>query len=382
MNVTQPTAMSADALLNAVSLGAAEETFLSVYVPSDSHGTTPETVRLRVLALLDDLEGRQDPARASAILGERKRMESYLRLLRPGGPGLAIFASAQADVWHALWLPVQPQPHASYGAGAYVLPLIDLQDEFEPLALVRIESDRARLLAISASRIVEAQDVASEVPGKQRRGGWNAYEAKKWERHRDVHIAEHFKKVLRALDGLHARFRFRRLFLSGPPEPQAMFRDILPHDVGALVAGSIPIDTYAADADMLARVLAVNQQAEREEEMKTVESLITRGEKHDGAVIGRAPAIWAMNHHQVRKLVLSIDAPLAGRRCAECGLLEPAEETHCVQCGGGLLDVDLRDEFGRVIVRRGVGVEIVHGPAAAILDAHEGVGALLTIEPH
>ena len=380
MNGTEPTTITADVLKDAIALAIAEETFLTVYVPSDPHDYTSNNVRLQVRELLDALEGRIDASLAEGLQRERERLESHMRLLRAGGLGLAIIASERAGVLLAAWLPTQPHPHASYGVGAYVLPLLNLQDEFQPVAFVRIESDKARLIVTSASRIVEGRAVKSEVPAKPHGGGWQAWEEKRSERHRDVLIAEHFKKVMRELSDLQAHHGFRRLYLGGPSEPLAMFKDALSHDLAALVAGVVHVDTNASDAEVLAHVLAADQRMERAEEMNAVESLGTRGEKRSGATIGRAATIWAMNRHQVHKLVLSMEAPLPARRCPVCRLLQPVEEARCVQCGGKLQETDLREDFSKAVVQHGIDLEIVNGPAAALLGAHEGVGALLKIE--
>jgi hypothetical protein len=170
--MTQPKSSTADVLKELVSLGQSDDLYLSVYLPTNAWENTTEATRLQLASLLEgiasDLRGT---SWETLFSDEKTTTDEYVRAVRPGGQGLAILSSRAAREWHAVWLP-QPVPaYARFGHGAYVLPLVDLLDEMEPVCLAVIERSGARFLVAAAGSIVESKAVQSDVPRRQKAAG-------------------------------------------------------------------------------------------------------------------------------------------------------------------------------------------------------------------
>ncbi len=135
MVYTAPVEATAEYLKRLVDRARSPHLFLSVYMPEGQEVTTTEALRLRLAALLDGVEeGLEGTSWEEPFQAERTLVEDYALTLRPGGPGLAVLSSREAREWHALWLPMRVEEHVRFGCGAYVLPLLDVLDEFEPVA--------------------------------------------------------------------------------------------------------------------------------------------------------------------------------------------------------------------------------------------------------
>jgi SAM-dependent methyltransferase len=392
MTTSPPVLPAKEDLNRIIQLSQSPHGFLSVYLPTDPAETSTEGIRLRVSAMLDQL--------ATDLAGtplehpfaeERKLVEEYARSLRPGGRGLAIISSLPAQEWDALWLPDPVEEHVRYGRGAYVLPLMDLLDEWEPVALAMVEKDRARLMVIARGRTEEVQHLETPLPerdstrgrvsprlqrsGLTREAGGGG--AAGFQRHLMTHVENHLKRVHQELEEFHRRYSFRRLFLAGPRDTVALFRAHLSHELQVRLAGELNIDAYASDQAIVHQVRRAAREVERQEEVELVQEIITRAEKDQGAVTGTAPSLWAVNRHEMHLLVLAGESSGQASYCPNCDILLPPEDIVCPQCDAKPQPVDLWEELPGFTIRRSTPLEIVHGEAASLLWHHQSIGGLL-----
>ncbi len=301
-----PAKATAQAIQGIIPLARSAHTFLSVYLPTGPARTTTEGSRLRLAALLEEAAQRlADPAWAAGFEKERKAVVAYMRSLRPGGQGLCLLSSGEAGEWQALWLPDQVKEHVRFGPGAYVLPLLDVLDEWEPMGVALVTKDVARLMVLDAGRIEEVRRVDSDVPGKNKAGGWAAWESARIQRHLLVHAQDHLKQAVEELAREHRRHPFRRLFLGGAPEAVGLFKKLLPAELKGKLAGELPLDLFASDDKIRAQAMEAGRAVERKGEQALVEELITRAAKEQGAVAGLDPTLWALNRRELHLLVLA-----------------------------------------------------------------------------
>lgn len=397
----EPSNATMDEIQRLIPLATSSDPYLSVYVPTSPTDIGTEGIRLRVIAMLDRLQeevastGQQRP-----FLDERKLVEDYLRGIRPGAAGLVILSSRPAQEWAALGLPYPVEEHARFGPGAYVLPLIDVLDEFEPVGLVMIERDRARLIVLAAGEITSVEQVESDVPGQHRAGGGTATHYRtsiqsypgqrqasggasaRIQRHIQVHVHRHLQEVARELEIQHSRNSFRRLLVAGPPQAVGQLESMLPRPLKDLLVGEIALDAHASDQEIAVKVLAAARQAERKEEKELVQEIITRAEKDQGAVAGIATSVWALNRHQLHLLALASGMSESGRACPPCDLLLPVEDIMCPQCNQKTRQINLWEEVPGFAMRQGARLEVVHEEAASLLWQYEGMGGFLKSVRH
>jgi peptide chain release factor subunit 1 len=380
-----------------VPLARSSHLFLSAYLEATPGDTSMDGLRLRLAARLTELA--QDLAGtpwARPFQEERAQVESFVKSLRPGGRCLALLSSQEAGAWTALWLPSGTPDHVRFGRGAYVLPLVDMLDEWEPVGLVEVHKDKARIMVLTAGRMEETQEFQAEVPGRSRAGGGaptryrpggsvapGAQHAAgggagaRFERHIEVHIEEHLKDVAQGLNDVQRRVNFRRFFLAGPAEARALFKSHLSHEMEARLMGDLSVDPRATGAAIAAQVSQAAQEAERRQELAMVQEAITRAEKRQGAVAGVAATLGAINDRQVRLLMMSAEMDQPGRYCQTCGLILPPEDIVCPRCDAKTRRVRLWEELPGIALGQDIALEVVHGQAASDLWAYEGIGALL-----
>lgn len=392
MKTTAPVQATIATLQAAIKFAGSPQLFLSIYLPTNTAEITTEGIRLKLTAMLNELSRKLLGTPWEESFGEeRKVVEGYLRSLRPGGRGLVILSSLEAKKWETLWLPFPVEEHVRFGPGAYVLPLLDIMGEWEPTGLAMVAQDSARLLILGAGQIEEVLHLKAEAtardatagrvsPRLQRSGltreaGGGG--AARFQRHLQVHVDNHLKRVVRELDSLHRRHAFRRLFLAGPAETLALFKSHLTNELKSRLVGELSIGAHASDEDIRRQVLHRIQGTEPKGQKELVEEVITRAEKEAGAVVGLAPTLWALNRGQLRLLVLAGETSETGRCCMTCELLFPPEDIVCPRCEQKTLTVDLWEELPGLALRRNVPLEVVHGEAASLLWHYDSIGGLL-----
>lgn len=392
MKINEPGQATIDGLKRLIQLAISTDLFLSVYVPTEPSDISTEGVRLRISAILDELSQRVAGTPLEQPFGdERKVVEEFSRSIRPGGAGLAIMSSLPAQEWDAVWLPGQVEEHARFGAGAYVLPLIDVIDELEPVAVVMVERDKARLMVFAGGRAEKVQHVETPLPERDsttgrvsprlqradltREAGGGG--ASRFEQHMLAHVENHLDRVNQELEGMYRDYSFHRLFLAGPTDTVAMFKPHLSRELQGRLVGELTIDAHASDHEIGQRVLQAAREAERKEEVELVQEIITRAEKEQDAVAGMASTLWALNRHQVHLLALAGGISPSGKSCSTCEILLPPEDIMCPQCDRKTQPVILWEELPGLALRRGIPVEVVHGEAATALWHYEGIGGTL-----
>lgn len=380
-----------------VPLARAPSLYLSAYLVVAPEDTSMDALRLRLAARLNELEpDLAGTPWGAAFREERAVVEGFVRSLRPGGQCLGILSSRQSGHWTALWLPSATPNQVRFGRGASVLPLMDLLDEWEPVGLVEVHKDKARIMVLSGGNFREIHHFEAEVPGRHRAGGGAptryrtggtvGQEAQhaagggagaRFERHIEAHMEQHLKDVAQGLNDTYRRVSFRRLFLAGPAEARASFKLHLTHEMGTRLAGDLSINSRATTASIASQLAQAAQEAERRQESELVQEIITRAEKAQGAVAGAATTLGAINERRVRLLALAAEMDQPGRHCQACALVLPPEDIRCPRCNAPTRRVRLWEELPGVALSQDITLEVVHGPAAADLRAYEGIGALL-----
>jgi peptide chain release factor subunit 1 len=285
--------------------------------------------------------------------------------------GLALFSSHAAGRWEAVLVPRPVRDRAVVGARADLMPLEVLLETYRPTGVALVDFEKARLFLVELGRIDEVTDVWDEVPGRHDQGGWAQM---RMQRHVDDHRAQHLKHVAEALFTVFRRRPFEHLVLAGPAEArhelEASLHDYLARRVRARLTMAIGVPS----AEVLARVLEVEESAEREREREAIERLARAAAVDDQGAAGLEPTLEALAAARVAQLVVSIDLSAPGAACSECGRLI-ASDGPCPACGGKTQRIpDVVDAAVAAALRTGSRVETVSGGG---LDELGGIGALL-----
>ncbi len=316
------------------------------------------------------------PAAQASFDREVERGREYLAASPPSGLGLIIHSCEPLGLWHVVAVPVALPDAIALGRYARVRALLDYADEHEPSAVALVDSEEARVFLIDRQQVIDSWDLLSLVPGRHKQGGWSQAN---FQRAHDNAVDVHLRTVCDGLVELHERRPFDRLIIGGPVEPVSRLRELLPRPMRDRLAGTFDAEMFAAPPEVLARASAVLTTAEREAETRVVARLREGAHEGGSAVLGFTGTLAAVAARQARTLVAANTTAGPGATCPSCDGLFSGELAVCPLCGSALDPVDdVVDEAMRRAVVSGAEVEVVHGDAAAELQAiGAGIGALL-----
>lgn len=315
----------------------------------------------------------QLPATAlDAFEAAAARVERYLaEMPLPGQPGLALFA-ANGDYCYAVALPFAPTEQASWGERPLLVPLEEALDDYERVAVLLFDKERARLLTVFLGQVEAERALEDEVPGKQATGEWFALAQTRYARHREDHVLRHAKRAIGLLmETLRAR-PFDRLLVAGPDEAISLLTQHLPRPLRARLAGRLELELFAPTDAVLKAALAAAEAIERRREVEDLDTLL---EAAGGprAVLGTA-TLGALDDGRVHRLLMAETYAAVGGECRGCGRLVPGVAS-CGACGdeAGPLRA-LREAAVARARAQGARVDVLSGDAAALLMAHGGIG--------
>jgi peptide subunit release factor 1 (eRF1) len=313
--------------------------------------------------------GERDAFEAAAAQAER-----HLTQLVPGRPGLALFASGSPDYLFAAPLPTRPVEEITWAKAARLGPLVEVLDEFERIAVLLFDKERAILYTIFLGEIEGRHALEDYVPGKQATGGWFALAQTRYARHHEEHVLRHAKRTIALLMEVLRDRPFDRLFLAGPDEAVELLTRHLPRPLKARLAGRIDLELFADEAAISRAALAAAEAVERREELALVDELLNEATATRAAV-GVQATLDALNDRRVH--VLFVADSLSGP-AAECRRCERLSITagRCPLCSGPLAELpDLRERVFERALEQGARIESLAGPAAAKLAGWGGLGA-------
>jgi len=322
-------------------------------------------------AACKELQASLPPSELDAFEAAASQAERYLTDgFVASHEGLALFASGRADYLYAVALPYPPIDHIAWSARPEIGPLVAALDECERIGVVLFDKERARVLTVFLGEIEEQQTIEDEVPGKQATGGWFALAQTRYARHHEEHVRRHVERTIGALTTLQRKRAFDRLLLAGPDEALATLRHYLPRPLRARLGGTLTLELFASDADVLRAVRAAAETIERQEEMDTVAELLDAAVGSRHAALGVEETVAALNEGRVHVLVVDGAFGAPGRECGGCGRLV-AHGDPCPACGqppehlGGFREAVIAHALAQ-----GARIEQVSGEAASRLQEH------------
>jgi hypothetical protein len=318
--------------------------------------------------------------------GRSQRLETavdqaleQVRSMRPEGKAALIVVHPETELCsvHQIGLPLASSIH--WRRGAFLRPIVEAMDEHERYGVVLTDNKRARLFTVTMGELTEHEDLFSDTGQRTRSLGPDQMRAqKRRDRRHDEEVASHAKKVIDAIHDLTLRTPFDRLIVAGTPKATGQLVRLLPKRLRGKLLGTVSMRVGASQKEVLNKILAVQDEMEREQESVLVEGVVA--ELHDGgkAVADFGAVLDAVNQGRVWKLVYAKGLNKDGGECKECGAYSPHSVGPCVYCGGDVRPLEhCLDRLGQSVMEMGGQVEVVAGPAANALKAHGSIAALL-----
>ncbi len=282
------------------------------------------------------------------------------------GRGVAVFSCAPRGFFRAypLGIPVYNQVHV--GDRPSVKPLTDLIDVYGGYGVVLVDKQGARLFFFHLGELREQEGVLGEIVKHTKQGGASTFPGRRGgtagqTHYEDELVDRNMKDTVDYTVHFFEENRVRRILIGGSEDNVAMFRGMLPKTWQSLVMGSFPMSMTVAHPEVLAKVMQVGMEAEKRQETRLVEALITSAAKGNEAVVGLENTLTAINDNRVQSLFVAQGFRKAGYRCQNCDYITFRSMESCPVCEGKMEPTDDVVEMAiSKVMRHGGNIEIVH----------------------
>ncbi len=301
------------------------------------------------------------------------------------GQGIAIFACEPLNLFEVISLPRVFRSRLQIDRSPLVRELAAVDDEFGRVLCAAYDRTSARFFEVTAFGIEELAGLAASDttrPGRFRgpraatgtgagagsAGEHNFHQRIREEKHR------HYASIAQRLFDITRDRAIRGVILAGVGADSDAVQPHLHPYLATKVLGTARLNPKSATAtDVMEAVLDVRFHSERAVETRSVEAL-REGLGTRWAVNGIGDVLTALQHGQVRTLLVEPSAEAPGYRCSQSGRLSLAEEG-CDGHGTAVPVPDVIDEAIEEALRQGSNVELVEDGDARAEVA--GLAALL-----
>ncbi len=345
---------------------------VSLYLNTDPSEGNKETHRRHLRALLRQVDS---PADVEVI--ERYFEHEFDWT----GRSVAVFSCAAKAWLRSFPLAIPLRSRVRVSERPHVKPLADLLDSYGGYGVALVDKQGARFFYFHLGELIEQEGVLGEAVRHTKRGGGSQAAGRRGGSAGQTNYTEELaERNLREAAEFAARFfaenNVRRVLIGGTEENVTLFRYQLPKAWQSLVVGSFPMSMTASHTEVLERAMQIGEEAERRQENKWVDSLITAAAKGKNAVLGLEDTLKALNEGRIQTLFILEGDRQPGYQCAQCAHLTSIEVPSCPYCGGDVKSIPDAVELAvRQVMQSGGEVEVLRQNEAL---ANKGrIGALL-----
>ncbi len=291
--------------------------------------------------------------------------------------GLSIISSSESGLWREFNLSVPVMNDLRVEKAPFIRPLLDILDRHERYAVLLVDKESARIFVVHLGEIVEYGEVHTpDIPGKHKKGGWFALSQNNFERHTDVHVGLHLKEVTERLAEFMSGEAIGRVIIGGSDEAFSMVKGILNKGILEKVIGTVKVEMFAKNDDVIKKVEPVVAAYEKEKNNAMVKDLVAKAMKNERAVLGLDNVLHVLQEQRVMRLVYSRQYRASGFSCPSCNALATQPADACPYCKGPLTPVDtIVDLAGQKAIQQGAPIDVID--ANKELEDAGGIGAFL-----
>ena len=304
-------------------------------------------------------------------------MSDYVatHLDRHGVRGIAMFSCAEKKYWKVIRLPVAVANRLSVNQSPVVGPLEAIVHALEPLGVLLVDRQRARMFIFQFGEVVERTELFEALPREyDRRDDASRGSREREQHHIDELTHQHFRHATEAVFRLYQDKGFGRLTIGATDEVYAAVEHELHPYLRERFAPRLHVPVTANETDIAKAAFGIEQIVELEREQAAVTKLrdaIGAGAK---GTAGLGPVLAALNERRVATLLVSNGFEESGWLCS-CGALA-VKGPKCPLDGEEMERVDdvVSDAVDAALLE---GAHVVTCEGNADLDVHGRIGALL-----
>ncbi|MHC4842097.1 MAG: baeRF10 domain-containing protein, partial [Planctomycetota bacterium] len=268
-------------------------------------------------------------------------------------------------------LPFEDQ--MAYRRFPFISQLAFLSDEFEPYAVLHIDSRSARIFELAMGELVDSSEIQNEVHRRIHRGGWSQM---RFQRGIEGEKHAHIKEVAEELTSLVGRRNYKRIIVIGPDKSRSILHEYLNGDIEKRIVDGSKVDSRAKDQKLLETAVDYFKQAEDEEEAAKMDRVVREIHSTTMGVSGLEDTLTYLARGQAYEVLLPYGLSRKGAQCDTCGMIFKSRTDTCHACDSNdIHEVDLAEAVTRTAVKYGSKLEFVKngnfqeklGGAAALL---------------
>jgi len=323
-------------------------------------------------------------AELERVLGADKKGIEFLRAgikqaqlvreqdLSPSVIGLALFLKG-GEVIERFETSIPFEDQIAYRRYPWVSQLAFIGEEFEPYAVVYLDSRSAKIFEVALGELVDTSGIKNEVHRRIHRGGWSQM---RFQRGIEGEKKAHIQEVADALAGLVASHRYKRIVVIGPDKPRSILKSSVTADVARRMIDGERVDSRSADHELLQTAVDYFRKAEDEEETAKMERVIREIHTSSMGVSGLEDTLTYLARGMAYELLVAADLNQSGAACDDCGMLFSQPTNVCHACESSkVVTVDIKEAITRTALKYGTRLEFVKnhdfraklGGAAALL---------------
>lgn len=347
---------------------------LSVFLSTATGADSAEAYKLRLRKLLEPFS-RQAPVDVDAI-------QTYIEHAYDwSGQSIALFSCKEDNFFKAFPLALELRERARLLPRPYVKPLADLLDQYGHYGIALVDQQSVRLLICHLGSIEKEHTEVGEAIRRIKFGGGSQAMGRKGgdagiDRSQETISVRNLKRLAARSAAFFRENKARRILVGGTEEITGRFLEQLPKRWRSLTAATFPIDINADHTEIRRRAHHASREAQRKQERKLIELVITGAAKGRGGVVRLDDTLSAVRNGSVQTLIIKEGFRAPGYRCYGCEYLTSQALSICPFCGGSFAEIEDAVEMAvQQVLRDGGTVSVVH--ESADLEGAGKIGALL-----
>lgn len=335
----------------------AEHPVLSIYLDTEPSESSADAYKLRLRSMLKDVDMKKD---VDSV--ERYFDHEYDR----SGHSVVVFSCMAEDFFRSYSFEVPLQDRVRISQRPHVKPLADLLDSYGGYGVALIDKQGGRLFYFHLGELREEEGLIGEsVRHTKRGGGSQALGRRGGSAGQTNYTNEVAERNMKETAEFTARFfsenNVRRVLIGGTEDNVASFRSQLPKSWQSLIVGTFPMSITASQSEVMERAIEIGKQAERRQQAKLVEAVVTGAAKGRGGALGLDNTLGAVHEGRVQTLLIRARLQAPGYRCQGCGYLTAQEVDTCPFCGSDFGKIPDAVELAvRRVMQDGGEVEVLH----------------------
>lgn len=359
-----------------------QNSVLSIYLEMDpawNKNSSHKAVGV-LKTLVQNLQKKSALQKEKPFSEDIRAAEKFLRDFEPSGAALVIFSDTSTGFFWAKELKVRLPSQIHWKQKPYLLPLLEVFDEYERYGVILADKAHARFFTFFLGEMEGEQGALAwnEVRALRATGRDNLGSQRQLERTHQMHTEWLLKSVVEKMEAFAKQYPFERLILGGSKEGVTALENFLPPFLKSKVVGQVSLSIRASEKEIRDALIPFEKEVEKKTEVKMVDELMTAARNPSQAILGMQAVKNCVKQNRIRRLIYTEGWNDETRLCQACGAVYDEKTDLCQLCKLELEPADdLLEQAACTVVKSGGEVEKVSSEAAAKLKSCGGIGAFL-----